>query len=73
MKRIKNILAIGAHPDDVEFGCGGTLLLLKELGHKINIVDLTRGEKVSRGADKRIEEAQRGSEVLGRYFFINCL
>jgi len=65
MKRSKNILAIGAHPDDVEFGCGGALLLLKELGYKINIVDLTRGEKASRGADKRIEEAQRASEILG--------
>jgi len=39
--KMKIVLAFGAHPDDVEFGCGGTLLLLKKMGYKITIIDLT--------------------------------
>jgi LmbE family N-acetylglucosaminyl deacetylase len=38
------VLAIGAHPDDVEFGCGGTLPLFKKNGHQVNVLVLTRGE-----------------------------
>ena len=39
-----DILAIGAHPDDVEFGCGGTLLKLVSEGKSVGIIDLTQGE-----------------------------
>ncbi len=39
-----NVLAIGAHPDDIEFGCGGTLLKLSRAGHKITLLVMTRGE-----------------------------
>ena len=60
----KNILAFGAHPDDVEFGCGGTLLLLKELGYKITIIDLTRGEKAKYGATERLREAEKAGKIL---------
>ena len=42
-----DILAIGVHPDDVELGCGGTILKQVALGYKVGIVDLTRGEPVS--------------------------
>jgi LmbE family N-acetylglucosaminyl deacetylase len=42
-------LAFGAHPDDVELFCGGTLIRLAELGHTTGVVDLTRGEKASHG------------------------
>jgi len=38
------ILAIGAHPDDVELGCGGALALFKKKGHEVNVLVLTRGE-----------------------------
>ncbi len=63
----KTILAFGAHPDDVEFGCGGTLLLLKEIGFEIIIVDLTKGEKSVHGTsrDERIKEAEESAEILG--------
>lgn len=46
MKEIKNmnILALGAHPDDIEFGCGGTLVKYAEKGHSIYIMLMTRGE-----------------------------
>ncbi|MEK6647548.1 MAG: PIG-L deacetylase family protein [Candidatus Firestonebacteria bacterium] len=39
-----NILAIGSHPDDIEYGCGGTLLKFKEEGHKINMLIMTKGD-----------------------------
>lgn len=61
----KNILAFGAHPDDVEFGCGGTLLLLKDLGYKIIIVDLTKGEKSKYGASERLKEAETARKIMG--------
>lgn len=38
------VLAIGAHPDDIEFGCGGTLIKLKKLGAKIFMFIATQGE-----------------------------
>ena len=41
---IMNILAIGAHPDDIELGCGGVLLKVVKQGHKIWMYTLTRGE-----------------------------
>jgi len=39
------ILAIGAHPDDLEFGCGGTLLKYRQYGHKIFVLVMTSGQK----------------------------
>lgn len=60
-----DILAIGAHPDDVELGCGGTLLRQKSKGNSIVILDLTEGELGTRGnAEIRKEEAARASEIL---------
>lgn len=60
----KTVLAFGAHPDDVEFGCGGTLLLLKELEHQVVIIDLTRGEKAKRGATERLKEAEEARKIM---------
>lgn len=61
-----DILAFGAHPDDVELGCGGTLSMLVEQGKKVVIVDLTKGELGTRGTDKtRAEEAANASKILG--------
>ena len=45
-----DILAFGAHPDDVELGCAGTILLQVSLGYKVGIIDLTRGELGTRGS-----------------------
>ena len=44
-----DILAIGAHPDDVELGCGATLAKEVKNGKKVGIIDLTRGELGTRG------------------------
>jgi len=61
-----DILAIGAHPDDVELGCGGTLLRQKSLGNSISILDLTQGELGTRGsAAIRRNEANEAAKIFG--------
>ncbi|AZZ59084.1 bacillithiol biosynthesis deacetylase BshB1 [Riemerella anatipestifer] len=61
-----DILAIGAHPDDVELGCGGTLAKFISQGKKVAIVDLTEGELGTRGTNEtRAKEAKRASNILG--------
>lgn len=61
-----DILAFGAHPDDVELGCGATLAKEISLGKKAGIIDLTRGELGTRGsAEIRDEEARKAGEILG--------
>ena len=61
-----DVLAFGAHPDDVELGCGGTIAKLISEGKKVAIVDLTKGELGTRGTDQtRTLEAAEASEILG--------
>src|SRR5690554_4520160 len=61
-----DILAFGAHPDDVELGCAGTLAKEIALGKTVGIVDLTQGELGTRGSvEKRYQEAAKAVEVLG--------
>ena len=61
-----DILAFGAHPDDVELGCAGTILKEVSLGKKVGVVDLTRGELGTRGtAETRDEEAKAAAKILG--------
>ncbi len=63
-----DILAFGAHPDDVELGCGGTIALSVAQGRKVAIVDLTQGELGTRGDEQtRKNEAKRASEILNIY------
>lgn len=60
-----DILAFGAHPDDVELGCGGTLAKLISEGKTVAIVDLTRGEMGTRGTDlTRKQEAADAARIL---------
>jgi N-acetylglucosamine malate deacetylase 1 len=68
-----DVIAVGAHPDDVEIACGGTLARLSRQGYKVGIVDLTDGEPtpLSPGPDVRLEEARRAAEVLGVHARIN--
>jgi bacillithiol biosynthesis deacetylase BshB1 len=64
-----DILAFGAHPDDVELGCSGTISKAVLEGKKVGIVDLTSGEMATRGTvDKRAKEAQASAELLGVKF-----
>ncbi len=61
-----DILAIGAHPDDVELGCGGTIAKLLSDGKTFAVVDLTQGELGTRGTNlTRAEEAAEACKILG--------
>ena len=61
-----DVLAIGAHPDDAELGCGGTLALLAARGRRVGIAHLTRGEAGTRGTvEERRREAEQAAEALG--------
>ena len=61
-----DVLAIGAHPDDVELSAAGTLLKHRALGFTTGVIDLTQGELGSRGTkETRKEEAQAASAILG--------
>lgn len=60
-----DILAIGAHPDDVELGCGATIAKEVANGKKVGIIDLTRGELGTRGtAETRDEESANAAKIL---------
>lgn len=64
-----DILAIGAHPDDVELGCGGALAALRERGRTFGILDLTRGEAGTRGTPEiRARESAEAARILGATF-----
>jgi bacillithiol biosynthesis deacetylase BshB1 len=62
-----DVVAVGAHPDDVEMGCGGTLAQLARQGYRVGIIDLTDGEPTpaSPGPEIRLQEAQAAAEALG--------
>ena len=61
-----DILCFGAHPDDVELGCGGTIIKEISLGRKVGIIDLTRGELGTRGTVvERDRESNIASSILG--------
>ncbi len=64
--QLLDILAIGAHPDDVEFSCGGTLISHAEMGKKVGVIDLTRGELGTRGTPaQRHQEAANAAKIMG--------
>ena len=64
-----DILAFGAHPDDVELGCGGTIIKEIKNGKKVGIIDLTRGELGTRGnADTRDSESKLAANILNISF-----
>jgi bacillithiol biosynthesis deacetylase BshB1 len=62
-----DVIAVGAHPDDVEIACGGTLAQLVRQGYQVGIIDLTDGEPTpnSPGPEVRFAEAQKAAAALG--------
>jgi LmbE family N-acetylglucosaminyl deacetylase len=68
----RSVLAVGAHPDDVEIGAAGALLLHRAAGDTVSILTLCRG---SRGGsqDARAEEARRAAEIIGATLFLDDL
>lgn len=68
-----DVLAIAAHPDDVELCCSGTLAALARSGKKCGILDLTQGEMGTRGTPtQRLEEAQEAARILGMKVRLNA-
>jgi bacillithiol biosynthesis deacetylase BshB1 len=69
-----DVLAIGAHPDDIELSCGGTIIKLVRQGHRVGIVDVTQGELGTRGSGEiRAEEARVAAELMGVHYRTNLL
>ena len=61
-----DILVLAAHPDDAELGCGGTVAKHVKMGHKVGVVDFTRGELGTRGTiETRALESAESSKILG--------
>lgn len=61
-----DVLALAAHPDDVELCAGGTMCVLADGGYRTGIVDFTRGELGTRGTpEQRMDEAERAASILG--------
>jgi N-acetylglucosamine malate deacetylase 1 len=61
-----DVLAIAAHPDDVELTCGGTLIKMAARGYRTGILDLTRGEMGTRGTPEiRVREAAAAAKIMG--------
>jgi len=63
-----DVVVFGAHPDDIEIACGGTVCKLVHQGHRVVLIDLTRGELGTRGsAELREEEAREALRILGAH------
>lgn len=61
-----DILAIAAHPDDVEITCGGTMIKMADMGKKTGVLDLTEGEMGTLGTpSERLRDAEKAGEILG--------
>src|SRR5437868_5971024 len=65
-----DVIAVGAHPDDVEIACGGTLARLVQQGYRVGIIDLTDGEPTpgSPGPEVRLAESVEAAKILGVQF-----
>jgi bacillithiol biosynthesis deacetylase BshB1 len=60
-----DVLAIAAHPDDVEQTCGGTLIRMAEMGYRTGVLDLTAGDMGTRGTpEQRVEESQQAGKHM---------
>lgn len=61
-----DILVLAAHPDDAELGCGGTIVKHVKMGHKVGVVDFTKGELGTRGTvETRAAESAESSKIMG--------
>jgi len=68
--RVRSVLAVGAHPDDVEVGCFGTLLKHKSLGDKVTVAITTKGGYGNRAWEQIKSESQIASEILGTEYVV---
>ena len=66
MAKKLDVLVLAAHRDDIEITCGGTVIKLVDLGHKVGIVDFTQGEMGTKGTEiDRAREAEEAAKVMG--------
>src|ERR1700722_10624360 len=65
MRGHRSVLAIGAHPDDIELGCGGTIARHVSVGDQVAMLVVTRGEVGPGEVLQRVDEQQRAAAVLG--------
>jgi len=65
LEMVTDVLAVGAHPDDIELGCAGALLAHRARGDRIHLLVMTTGEQGPQAALSRISEQERAAEVLG--------
>lgn len=63
--KVRNVLAVGAHPDDIELGCAGALLQHKKVGDRVFMAVLTCGELGAKSVEGRSQEAQMAADVIG--------
>ncbi len=70
MEETLDVVAVGAHPDDVEIGCGGTLASMVLQGYRVGIIDLTDGEPtpLCPSPDVRLQEAEQAAKALGVHY-----
>jgi len=59
------VLAVGAHPDDIELGCGGSLLRHAQGGHDVTMLVMTTGERGPQGIVSRVREQERAAGIIG--------
>ena len=64
-----NVLAIGSHPDDIEYGCGGTLLKWAEQGYNVHLYIATEGEFGKNGADRKKEQLNAAQLIKSKRIF----
>lgn len=64
-----NVLAIGAHPDDVELGCGATLLAHRARGDRVALLTMTFGEQGPQALESRVREQEAAAELMGARLF----
>src|ERR1700761_7360476 len=65
IERPLDILAIAAHPDDVEQTCGGTMIRMAEMGYRTGVLDLTAGDMGTRGTpEQRVAESEAAAKHL---------
>jgi LmbE family N-acetylglucosaminyl deacetylase len=64
-----NVLAIGAHPDDIELGCGGTLLAHQARGDSVSILIMTMGERGPQALESRVREQEEAATLLTARLF----